>query len=672
MGDAPAKKKKAAGKKAKKDPLPEKGSEAFFERNMQAFKEASPQYYNVLSNIEEVHSKLIFDEDGDADVEFRGNRLYDMGSNAFSEQQTAEFWKAPFRMHFYAPQTSLLDDVAGDFNYDILHRGVDDGIEFLTRQSGTESHYLIVYGVGLGAHIESLVEKTKCKGLVLVEPNQEFIYHSLYLFNWADILKEYTKEGKNFVLIVSKDYKEIAHDIRNFVRGICPSFFDGTFIYSHYQNSILEMADERMKKDARLFLSGLGFIEDEYYMVRNSYKNLRDYDGYIYQRSKTIRKMPAFVIGSGPSLDKNFEHLRKNRDKAIYISCGTALGVLLANGIVPDFHMEMENVELVYDLLKEKTEKYDTENICLVGSTTIDPRVKSLFPNRVLFFRQVLASWEIFSLGENSGLYEVGPTVTNAGFSFAEEIGCPEIYLFGVDYGSRRRDQHHAKDSDYRPGGKADYSDDLDLEHPGNFGGIIYTHGVFIWARSAVEQCIRRFRRGRNFYNCSDGMLIDGAVPKASKTISLPEDVDKESEIEDIKKEFLVYSKEIFEEYWERKEWSQDIADLCDDLIGFCRDSENDEDEERDDKKYMSKIARRLIPRGMEPGADIMLVRGSILMIMISASYYLARVSDPEKHETMVTIVREEFIAILEKIKKDTTTFYQELVADDYPSKNDE
>jgi hypothetical protein len=632
----------------------------FFERNLEVFEREAPWLHRQLREHGEPHSKMVFENGEPIDIEFQGTRLYGADYRTHAEKQVADYWMRPFRMNFIPPQTSTLDEVGGRYTYRLMREAVEErDMAFSTTPVGKETFFLIVYGVGLGAHIEPLIEETRCKGLVLVEPNVEFIYHSLFTFDWKALFERFADPEKFIMVSLGADYKQTSHNIRNFVRGKSPSFFDGTMVYSHYKSSVMDMVQKRIQADANLFLSGLGFLEDEILMVKNSFENLKDYTSYTYRRPAATRSMPAFVIGSGPSLDKCFDVLRANQDKAIFISCGTALGVLLANGIMPDFHMEMENVELVFDILTEKTTAYDLSDVCLVASTTVDPRIRDLFQKKIMFFRQVLASWDIFSLGTDTGLHEVGPTVTNAGLSFAQELGFQDIYFFGMDYGTRRRDRHHAKDSEYRPGGKAPFSDEFNRERPGNFGGSIYTHGVFLWARETVEQCIRRFRRGANYYNCSDGMAIEGAVPKIPKAVSLPE-ADKAGELASLFGDLPVYSRDVFDKSWGAKDWAGEVESLCNRLIAFC-DEEPDEDYPL---RYMLKICGVLTKsteRG--PAAEVSMIRGSIFMVMISANYYVNRVADPARKAEFLEVVRAELRKILEESRDEAVEFLRGLEA---------
>ena len=57
--------------------------------------------------------------------------------------------------------------------------------------------------------------------------------------------------------------------------------------------------------------------------------------------------------------------------------------------------------------------------------------------------------------------------------SFAQQIGCQTIYLFGVDLGARDP-KHHAKDAPYNAG-ELEFNTVIDEPVPGNLGGTVYS-----------------------------------------------------------------------------------------------------------------------------------------------------------------------------------------------------
>ncbi|MFQ5757529.1 MAG: motility associated factor glycosyltransferase family protein [Acidiferrobacterales bacterium] len=640
-------------KAARGEKAPDKDN--LFERNLAAFERKFGSVHKLLASFERTHSTLVHDEDGDVDIEFRGERCYGAGARRFAERQIDDVLKTPLRVRMSPPMTGTLDDIATSFTHKILRRAGDEGIEFAVDQVKPECFCLLVFGVGLGVHIEPLVERTRCRVLFLVEPNLEFLYHSLFVTDWEALIGRFKEEDMHLILEVDKNYNKVAFDIRAQIRALVPTLFDGTIIYTHYHNPTMERTKEEISKDLRMAFAGLGFVEDEITMIRNSYHNLKDYESYYFKHTDMTRRAPAFVVGAGPSLDENIDTIRENQDKALIVSCGTALGALLANGITPDFQIEMENVDAVYELLSETAKTHDLGKICLVATPTICPGTRDLFEKTLFFFRPGLCTWEMFSLGDDTGLSDVGPTVSNCGLSFAQELGSREIYFFGMDFGTKNPEVHHAKDSTYMQDKGLEYDGVLDEPYPGNFGGTVYTDHTMKWARGVVEDSVRRNSQGRTYYNCSDGVRMEGAIPKVAKSVSLNGTVDKAKEIDDILNKFPRYTRADFDRAWTDEDYSAAVEKLCTELIELC--GLRDEDFSL---RYFLKLSKALIDHE-KAGAEIPMLRGSVFMQLMSGWFYVARVTDPEKVPVMEDIVRTEIVSSIKEMEKRVVDFLREL-----------
>ena len=234
--------------------------------------------------------------------------------------------------------------------------------------------------------------------------------------------------------------------------------------------------------------------------------------------------VPVFVVGSGPSLDRDIPFLKANADKAIILSCGSAMRVLAVNGIVPDFQIEVENIE-VYRQIEQVAETHDISDVTLLCSVTCERDALEFFDNIVFFMRGSLSPYPIWHLTEEQTLRHCHPTVSNAGLSFAQEIGSREIYLFGVDMGSMDTDPevHHSKDAYYYTEGAVINEDDIihTIPVPGNFGGTSHTSKGLFTARDHLSRAMKEVTFGQQYFNCSNGAAIDGARAKSSRSIEL-------------------------------------------------------------------------------------------------------------------------------------------------------
>ena len=129
----------------------------------------------------------------------------------------------------------------------------------------------------------------------------------------------------------------------------------------------LKEARTLLNERIKVFYLSSGFFEDEILMMRNTYYNLRGTAFRLVDRKRhRERSTPVFVVGSGPSLDRDIAAIKKWRDRAIVFSCGTAIGILLKNGIRPDLHVENENTFPLVKNLREFKRRYGFDGIRLV------------------------------------------------------------------------------------------------------------------------------------------------------------------------------------------------------------------------------------------------------------------------------------------------------------------
>jgi hypothetical protein len=206
------------------------------------------------------------------------------------------------------------------------------------------------------------------------------------------------------------------------------------------------------------------------------------------------------------------------------MSLGTSLRPLLAAGIRPDFHIEVENTEDTADAVAASTAGFDTADITLVVSLTVHPRVARTFRRAMYFVRERMGITLLFGRGYEP-LRPSGPTVANAGLAVALRLGFREIYFLGMDMGSKVAGKFHAAGTIYATGQLRDPG--IAQERlPGNFGGDVTAIGarlgqpVLNWSRHMIESVLAA-NPDLRIYNCSDGARIAGALPRLSSTVTL-------------------------------------------------------------------------------------------------------------------------------------------------------
>jgi tRNA (guanine-N(7)-)-methyltransferase len=198
--------------------------------------------------------------------------------------------------------------------------------------------HIVVLGLGLGYHLEKIMEtKDPLSRVLLVEPDLELVGHSLHTFRWHKFL-----DRKDFFYVLGTDLGHLAETLHVFIS--MAEFEKVEFIELSSETRILSVfftkAKETLDAEIKSHLYDFKTHLAESYMVpRNILRNL-----YWILKSRPITHLknyfpgtPGFIISAGPSLDKNVLHLKKIRNRGVFITVDTALKPLLKRSLQPHF-----------------------------------------------------------------------------------------------------------------------------------------------------------------------------------------------------------------------------------------------------------------------------------------------------------------------------------------------
>jgi len=638
--------------------------------NLAAFGRYMPALFAVLDK-HVPQTKLVTNPDGSRDVEFRGQRLYDARNDGTTgpdlARRLAESLRGTTssRMLIQPMDTKIIDATTNVFVQRLLRQGVEDGVAFLEQPIGDGAYHLIVMGLGLGYHLDELVKLAEPYAICIVEPNLDFLYHSLSTFDWRPILERRSAWPQAVSILTADNAEEIAWRVRMHCRSANPAALDSALVVASYPNDTMERALKLFRRDAHLVHTGLGFFQDELEMTRAAYFNLVRHDDFrVFRRVEERAELPAFVIGSGPSIDDDMEFLKENQDRAAIFCCGSALGVLLANDIRPDFEVLLENGEAPRIMLESINKNYDFEGIRLIASNTISPQIRPLFKDRAFFMRQSLSSYAMFSPGPEYSLEHSGPTVTNTGLEAALSLGFNEIYLFGCDLGARSPERHHSRFSPYRMADRtAEYDasvaflQSLPDRQLGNFGGVVFTNDIMTWSRDSMELALIRAQGRARVFNCSDGMRINGARAQVSSGVKLEAPAGgKAATVDRLMEQFPPAATFGFADRWKAVDWRLRLHDFAGQLIDICRAMPERSQE------ALHRMVPLLIPdHRRQPTFEEYCLRGSVFVSIISADYYMRRAHPPEKHDAFGRTAYRGLIELIDLMVEQGDWFFEHL-----------
>ena len=387
--------------------------------------------------------------------------------------------------------------------FPITGEACNEMIDVLDRLGGVGEFHLssdflpstTLFGCLGGLFLEFLREQGKSfHSLLLFEEEVDFFRISCYFVDYEALFSQVSAYSCYLFVqnLISKDivrhYFETHKITNNFLR-LELSLYDSPKI-----SAAKALVYECYAQNAR----GWGSFEDESKGFANTLKNLH-YP--ILQNPKRL-DMPICVVGNGASLDYLLPFIKENISKMIVFSCGTALKVLKANGIFPDFQIEIERISYLQGVLEEAP-LGETPLIC---GNMVNPSAIALGKEAYLFMRG--GSGSSYLCKHNFILELSSPFVGNAGVALASAFGS-DVILCGLDCGYIQGESKHAQGSYYGREGKEIPQDAFEVR--ANQDKKVFSTSLYSLSAKMMALAISYYKPNTAI-NLGSGAYIDGSM----------------------------------------------------------------------------------------------------------------------------------------------------------------
>lgn len=287
--------------------------------------------------------------------------------------------------------------------------------KFMTAEVDTTNKKFILVGLGLGYHLDYLVEhleNIEVQYILLDEQENE-----LYLENNT---KQYLQLPNVHAFKSEEEFNEQAQIIipQSFLRAIGHNHPLFEFIEDI---KIRQVSYKRFKEQ----------------MIKNFTENIKRFTPLL----KITTSKKAALVASGPSLNNTISWLQKHQKEFDIYCVGSALKVLLAHQIMPTAvfmtdaqHTMLEQIDMRY------------KGILYFLSTANYQAVSEHPGEKQILFQKGFTCAEKFAEQYEQPLFETGGSVATTTFSYIEWLGYKELYLFGQDLGFSEM-QTHARGS---------------------------------------------------------------------------------------------------------------------------------------------------------------------------------------------------------------------------------
>ncbi len=549
---------------------------AFIEKrltdNLAAFKQHLPDIYEMFKEYSEEQYFLIYDQSGNINLFDRLNEKVIYGENPVVEclDNFKKYSSSPIQRPYIIGSGSneLPDEVnylhnaslskIAQFQHEAL-KGLVEEISvssFFKQEDETlqpsnnrilpqQINLMFIFSVGLGFDIERLSLDYDIRKLIIAEPNPDIFFASMQLVDWAAILDRFLSSGKYIAILINNCQKDLVSDISHVVNSIGRHNVAGAYLYSaFFLESYQEIFKDIKSAISYSYLSGYGFYDDSRYSIAHTMGNIANNVPLLASNRNVAKgfgqsKFPVFIIGNGPSLDDDLEFIASVQDKAVIVSCGTALRPLVMMGIEPDFHVELERTAHVPLWIEQSSKGVDSfsemiKNTIFIGVSQVHPRTATLFNRSGMMLKDIESgSSLVYKVLKDSGVAlipRLAPSCVHTAISATVLMGYRDFYLFGVDMGTLDPEKHHSKYSAYEQlkDGESDlYKINPKAEvYPSNFGDQeVYSSGFLPMFKRVLEEILTgwnaTFEGSLTFNNCSNGAKIIGSEPLSKENIDL-------------------------------------------------------------------------------------------------------------------------------------------------------
>ncbi|MFQ5431855.1 MAG: motility associated factor glycosyltransferase family protein [Nitrospinota bacterium] len=311
-----------------------------------------------------------------------------------------------------------------------------EGRKFAKAQSGATSG-ILVYGLGLGYHLESLLELYANCAVTAVEANMELLSAAMHHRNLSAVFS-----NNRFSLVTGRDEKELAAGFSKTVGGAGddlkiaihpPSYRCLPSGFETVKNSFETLLSERRFKSR--------FGEQEEKNIRANLRAVSRCPGVISLYGN-LRGRPALLVGAGPSLDRNVPLLDWLQDKVFILAVDTASAVLADNGIACHATISVDPQPSSAEHYMEKPSAAP-----LVFFPTTHPSVVELHKGRRLL--AIKDSHSIFGrageLLKDKGMTNAGGSVSCIGLDLLVKGGADPIGVVGQDFAFTRGNPYNRR-----------------------------------------------------------------------------------------------------------------------------------------------------------------------------------------------------------------------------------
>ncbi|WFR56797.1 DUF115 domain-containing protein [Anaerocolumna sp. AGMB13025] len=353
----------------------------------------------------------------------------------------------------------------------------------------------IVYGLGLGYHIEALTNLDNNITIEIFESDLNTIQLACAYSGIGNLLR-----SANVKLQYDPNFSKLSERLK--------SVYNDTEFVIHYP-SLRSIQNKDSREDLEEYFLQYSSVKNQLHLLNGNFReNTKRYDDSVDALDKDFYGKDVFIVAAGPSLDKNFRLLKNRINSSIILATGTVFRKLIREGIRPDYFIVTDANPRVYAQI-QGLEQLDIPMIYL--STAFKGFTENYQGKKYIVLQNGYEKAEEYATVNNMKLFDTGGSVSTTALDVAIKLKSKRIIFLGLDL-AFTENYVHASDTSRR---ELVSTDDLEQVNDIN-GKSIYTSRSFLIYKKWIENHIR---------NISDIELINategGALIKGMRNVKL-------------------------------------------------------------------------------------------------------------------------------------------------------
>ena len=306
-----------------------------------------------------------------------------------------------------------------------------EGEKLLAKSEYNKRFFTIVFGLGLGYHIDALIEQHPDAELIIVEPCYKILETAIQVRDLSPYFK-----NRRFKILISSNAEELAKylcDLYNFYRYAGVEVMELPSYNSLFRCEWEMVKSKFMQAISKYTINSITIMESEGDFTQNCMKNVRYFNNFPWARHlfSKFEGIPAVIISAGPSLHLQFERLRNLQEQAVLICVDTAYSILKGQGISPHLvctadptpgnfiHLKNMDVSSTYVVVEPMSFHEILEMEGLQAFITTFNGYYSKYLSEFASGPEALISWG---------------SIASTCFDLARNMGCGPIIFVGQDF----------------------------------------------------------------------------------------------------------------------------------------------------------------------------------------------------------------------------------------------